>query len=279
MKLGLSTPVVMQHPGSTSAWETTAGPDELAMIAGTADELGFHHLTCAEHTGIPASAAGIRGTVYWDPLATLSYLAAHTRRIHLLTAVVVLGYHHPVALAKSYGTLDRLSGGRVILGVGVGSLTEEFELLGAQWHDRGAAADRDIAKLRAAWGQPVVDGFSIEPHATNTDLRVWVGGRTKRSLRRAVTLGTGWVPFGLTADTIGEYLGGHRLPDDFEVVLAPDAPLDPLGDASGSRARLETLRDVGATIANCTVQAESAEHYCEQLAALHAIGAEVSPMS
>ena len=272
MKLGLSTPVVMQHPGSTSPWETTAGPDELALIAGAADRLGFHHLTCAEHTGIPASAAGIRGTVYWDPLATLSFLAAHTRSLHLLTAVVVLGYHHPVALAKSYGTLDRLSSGRVILGVGVGSLTEEFELLGAQWHDRGAAADRDIVRLRGAWGQPVVDGFAIEPHATTTDLRLWVGGRTKRSLRRAVTLGTGWVPFGLSADTIGEFLGGHRLPEGFEVVLAPEAPLDPLGDPSGSRARLETLRTVGATIANCTVAADSAEHYCDQLTALAVLG-------
>lgn len=279
MKLGLSTPVVMQHPGSTSPWETSAGPDQLALIAGAADKLGFHHLTCAEHTGIPASAAGVRGTVYWDPLATLSFLAAHTRRIQLLTAVVVLGYHHPVALAKSYGTLDRLSSGRVILGVGVGSLTEEFELLGARWHDRGAAADRDIAKLKAAWGRPVVDGFSIEPHATTTDLRMWVGGRTKRSLRRAVTLGTGWVPFGLSTDTIGEYLSTHQLPAGFEVVLAPDAPLDPLGDAAGSRARLEALRDIGATIANCTVQADSAEHYCEQLAALREIGTELSPKS
>ncbi|WP_166903900.1 TIGR03619 family F420-dependent LLM class oxidoreductase [Mycobacterium sp. DL440] len=272
MRLGLSTPVVMQHPGMTSPWEADAGPGELALIAEAADALGFHHLTCAEHTGIPASAAGVRGTVYWDPLATLSFLAARTQRIQLVTAVLVLGYHHPVALAKSYGTLDRLCGGRVILGVGVGSLTEEFELLGAQWHGRGAAADLDIAKLRAAWGRPVVDGFSIEPHATTTDLPLWVGGRTKRSLRRAVDLGTGWMPFGLSAETIAEFLAVHRPPEGFEVVLAPGAALDPLGDPDGARRRLEQLREVGATIAHCTVSADSANHYGDQLAALREIG-------
>ncbi|WKG05427.1 TIGR03619 family F420-dependent LLM class oxidoreductase [Mycolicibacterium sp. HK-90] len=275
MKLGLSTPIVMQHPGEFSPWEADAGPDELALVAETADSVGFHHLTCAEHTGIPASAAAVRGTVYWDPLATLSFLAARTRRIRLATAVVVLPYHHPVALAKSYGTLDRLSGGRVILGVGVGSLTEEFELLGAQWEDRGAAADRDIATLRAAWGQPVVDGFAIEPHATTTDLPVWVGGRTKRSLRRAVEFGTGWVPFGLSPDAIADFLAPCRLPADFDVVLSPGVALDPLGDPDGVRSRLGRLRDVGATIANCSVQARSAEHFCEQLAALQAIGEQL----
>lgn len=275
MKLGLSTPIVMQHPGMTSPWETTAGPDELALIAETADDLGYHHLTCAEHTGIPASAADIRGTVYWDPLATLSFLAARTRRIALVTAVLVLGYHHPVALAKSYGTLDRLSAGRVILGVGVGSLTEEFDLLGAQWQDRGAAADRDIARLRAAWGRPEVEGFNLEPHATTTDLRVWVGGRTKRSLRRAVELGTGWMPFGLSPEAIGEFLSQRRPPADFDVVLAPAAALDPLGDEQATRRELHRVQAAGATIANCTVSARSAGHYCEQLAALQAIGTDL----
>ncbi|MEN3223635.1 TIGR03619 family F420-dependent LLM class oxidoreductase [Mycolicibacterium porcinum] len=275
MKLGLSTPIVMQHPGEFSPWEVDAGPDELALIAEAADSLGFHHLTCAEHTGIPASAAGVRGTVYWDPLATLSFLAARTRRIRLTTAVVVLPYHHPVALVKSYGTLDRLSGGRVILGVGVGSLTEEFELLGAPFEDRGASADRDIAKLRAAWGRPVVDGFAIEPHATTTDLAVWVGGRTKRSLRRAIELGNGWMPFGLSPDTIADFLAPHQLSANFDVVLAPGAALDPLGDADTVRRRLVRLRDVGATVANCSVRARSAEHFCDQLAALHAIGEQL----
>lgn len=96
---------------------------------------------------------GSRGTRYWDPLATLSYIAARTSRIGLCTAVLVLGYHHPLAIEKRFGTLDRVSGGRLVLGVGVGSLTEEFALLGVPFADRGRRADDAIPALRAAIGR------------------------------------------------------------------------------------------------------------------------------
>ena len=131
--MGLSTPVVVQVPGAASAWERDAGVDDIARIAAVADELGFDHLTCSEHVAVPVDEADARGARYWDPLATLAFLAARTSRIRLVTSVVVLGYHHPLAIAKRYGTLDRLSGGRLVLGVGVGSLAAEFDLLGAHW--------------------------------------------------------------------------------------------------------------------------------------------------
>lgn len=271
MKLGLATPVVIQQPGVASPWEATAGPDELALIAEAADSLGYDHLTCSEHIGVPAAAAPVRGATYWDPLATLSFLAARTRHIRLATSVLVLGYHHPLQLAKSYGTLDRLSRGRVVLGVGVGSLKEEFDLLGAEWTDRGAAADRAIEQLRAVWGQREADGLIIEPHALTTDPPIWVGGRTPRSLRRAVQLGTGWVPFGLRPEAISEFLAKYPLPDDFEVVLSPGPVLDPIGAPAAARGELERLRDAGATIVTCRLQATGADHYCEQLAALQSI--------
>lgn len=272
MRLGLSTPVVIQQPGVASDWEKDAGPADLAAIAASADTLGFHYLTCSEHVGIPAQAADTRGSAYWDPLATLSFLAAHTEHIRLTTSVLVLGYHHPVALAKSYGTLDRLSGGRAILGVGVGSLREEFDLLGVEWADRGAEADAALRRLRTAWGQPVVDGLAIDPHATTTDLTVWVGGRTLRSLRRAVDLGNGWMPFGLSPDTITEYLARHPVPPGFEVVLSTGRACDPLGDRDGTRRQLERLRAAGATLVTCVVRADGPDHYRDQLRALHEIG-------
>ena len=75
--------------------------------------------------------------MYWDPLATFGYLAARTERIRFATHVLVLAYHHPLEIAKRYGTLDRVSNGRVILGVGVGTLKEEFDLIGAPFDDRG----------------------------------------------------------------------------------------------------------------------------------------------
>ncbi|MFE2994894.1 TIGR03619 family F420-dependent LLM class oxidoreductase [Nocardia sp. NPDC059246] len=268
MRLGLSTPIVVQVPGVASPWEATAGPEDLTRIATAADELGFDHLTCSDHVGVPAAAASVRGATYWDPLATLSYLAAHTTRIRLATSVLVLGYHHPLALAKSYGTLDRLSGGRVVLGVGVGSLAEEFALLGAAWEDRGARADAALTRLRRAWGRRDVEGFVLEPHATATTVPIWVGGRTRRSLRRAVSLGTGWVPFGLHADQIADLLATVTVPDGFDVVLSPGVPLDPQGNAEDSLRRLAALRAAGATHLTCTVRATDAVHYCDQLAAL-----------
>ncbi|MEK8145924.1 TIGR03619 family F420-dependent LLM class oxidoreductase [Streptomyces sp. M10(2022)] len=205
MRLGITSPVVTAVPGAHSPWERTAGIEELAAIAGAADRLGFHHLTCSEHVAVPAEIAEQRGGTYWDPLATFGYLAARTHRIRLATQVLVLGYHHPLAIAKRFGTLDRISGGRLVLGLGVGSLEEEFALLGATFEGRGGIADDALAALRASLSQrePAYHGehfdydeFVVEPHAVQDRVPLWIGGRTPRSLRRAVAYGDGWCPSG-----------------------------------------------------------------------------------
>ncbi len=126
LKLSIGTPVVTRTPGTHGRWEPSATIEDIARIAETADRLGYHHLTCSEHIGLPATEVGRRGTTYWDPLATFGYLAARTTRILFATNVLVLGYHHPLEIAKRYGTLDVVSNGRVVLGVGVGTLKEEF---------------------------------------------------------------------------------------------------------------------------------------------------------
>lgn len=275
MRIGLSTPVVVQLPGHHSAWERTASVADLAAVAAAADELGLDHLTCSEHVAVPVEVAEQRGATYWDPLATLSFLAARTTRIRLATSVLVLGYHHPLALAKRYGTLDRLSGGRVVLGVGVGSLEEEFALLGASWDGRGARADASLRDLRAAWGRDEVDGLVVAPTATSTHAPLWVGGRTARSLRRALEYGDGWMPFGLTPDELRTMLARVDLPAGFEVVLGPGRPLDPLGDPDRARRRLGALHEVGATVATCAVRADSAAHCCDQLGALRDLAEEI----
>ena len=276
MRLGLSTPVVIQPPGATPAWEAAADIADVARIATAADKLGFDYLTCSEHIAVPDEDAVRRGSTYWDPLATLSYLAACTTRIRLATSVLVLGYQHPLAIAKRYGTLDRLSGGRVVLGVGVGSAAAEFDVLGASFVDRGARADDAIAALRAAWGttRPSYDGvfyrFSslrVEPCGTRRRVPIWVGGRTRRSLRRALELGDGWMPFALSRSEITSMLGGESLPPGFELVLASPR-LDPTGDPARCVRKLIALRESGATAVTCSVTATSAAHYCDQLAAL-----------
>ena len=277
MRIGIVSPIVVQYPGVASPWEAAAGIRELADIASAADELGFSHLTCSEHVAVPVDVAAERGGTYWDPLATFGYLAAVTTRIRLVTQVLVLGYHHPLEIAKRYGTLDAVSGGRLVLGLGVGSLQEEFELLGAPFHGRGERADEALRALRASLG--VVEpsfagtvyrysGVVVAPGAVQPRVPFWIGGRTPRSLRRAITLGDGWVPFGLRPEEAAGLLARADVPAGFEVVLAAGSPLDPLGEPERTLATLRRLAGAGATVAGASVRAGSADHYCDQLQAL-----------
>jgi probable F420-dependent oxidoreductase len=277
MRIGIVSPVVIRLPGRAGDWEEATGIEGLARIAETADRLGYHHLTCSEHVAVPEPVAEVRGGTYWDPLSTLGYLAARTTGIKLATRVVVLGYHHPLELVKRYGTLDRISGGRLVLGVGVGSLEEEFDLLGAEFAGRGARADDAMRALRAAFGVRVPSyagehyrfgGMVVEPTAVQRSVPMWVGGKSFRSLRRAVELGDGWVPVGLAVDELTAMLARVERPDGFEVVLSAGRPLDPLGHRDDVATVLDRLAGAGATIIGAHVWAGSVEHYCEQLHAL-----------
>ena len=109
MRLGLVTPVLTLLPRAHARWEEDGDIDDVARIVVAADALGYHHVTCSEHIAIPTDVAKVRGGRYWDPLATFGYLAAKTTQIRFATYVLVLGYHHPLAIAKRYGTLDRIT--------------------------------------------------------------------------------------------------------------------------------------------------------------------------
>ncbi len=285
MRIGINTPVLTRVPGAHSEWELEAGIADVARVAEVADVLGFDHLTCSEHVAVPTEVAEVRGGTYWDPLATFGFLAARTSQIRLTTQVLVLGYHHPLEIAKRYGTLDRVSGGRLILGLGVGSLEQEFALLGAHFQDRGLRADDAIAALRAAWGEPVPEyhgdfhdfaGFLVEPHAVQRHVPMWIGGRTRRSLRRATTHGDGWVPFGLSLEELEAMLAPVELPDHFDVILSAGKPLDPVGDPSDAEKRLVRVHQAGATVVTTHLSAHSTTHYCEQLEALAGISSQLA---
>lgn len=284
MKLAIATPVVTNVAGAPLTWEKDAGIEEIGRVAETADRLGYHHLTCSEHIGVPASEAGRRGSRYWDPLATLGYVAARTTRIRLATMTLVLGYHHPLAIVKRYGTLDHVSGGRVILGVGVGTLEEEFDLLGAPFDDRGERADDALRALRVALSsnEPVYagkyysfGGLIVDPCALQAQMPIWIGGRTKRSLRRALTLGEGWAPFGIPVATAAEWLRDRQIPHGFEVVLPADRPLDPTGQPDATAETLAAMKAAGTTTVSARFIHHSFEHYLEQIHAL----AELHPPS
>lgn len=269
-KLGLITPVLTLNPRVHNSWEETARFDAVVTIAEAADRLGYHHLTCSEHIAVPAGEiAARRGARYYDPLATFGYLAARTTSIRFETHVLVLGYHHPFEIAKRYGTLDAISDGRLILGVGVGSLEEEFALLGAPFTDRGARADDVLRELRRILSRPEVDGFIIDPCAVQPRVPIWIGGRTFRSLRRAVELADGWCPFGLRADAMASMLRrAGELPPDFEVVLFPEPVPDPVGDPAGARTVIGPYLDAGATTLNLRLRSDSLAQCLEQLEAM-----------
>jgi probable F420-dependent oxidoreductase len=242
VRFGLTTPIVTLNPRIHAAWEETAGTDALRQIAQAADRLGYHHLTCSDHVAIPVAVAATRGGRYYDPFATLGFFAAMTARIKLVTHVLVLPYHHPLELAKRLGTLDQLSGGRVIAGVGVGSLREEFTLLGVDFEARGPRYEDALQALRAALGkrQPIYDGshfafhdFIVDPCAAQERLPIWLGGRTPRSLRRALQFADGWDPFGFTQPRLEallerarqwpEWRNRHRAID---LIFAPEPAVD-----------------------------------------------------
>ena len=292
MRLGIVTPVVNLNPRfDPPEWERRGGIDDIVEVARAAERLGYGWVSCPEHVVVPTSTAGTRGGRYWDPLATLSFVAASTQTIGLLTHVLVLGYHHPLEVVKRYGTLDVASGGRVILGVGVGSLEAEFDLLGATFTGRGARADDALRAIRASFSERTpsyagtdfeYSGFVVEPSGVQSHVPIWVGGRSRRSLRRALELGDGWIPFGLPLEDLETILGADDVvrdvasrPGDFDIVLAPEPPLDPAGDRDSTATTLRRYRDIGATGLSLRFRHDSRAHYIEQLEAMGELSAAV----
>lgn len=296
MRLGITPPLFTMTPDGHAPWEVDADLDDVVSLVEAADRLGYEYVTCSEHVIIPDDVAPVRGGRYWDPLATFGYLSARTTRIRFATYVLVLGYHHPLAIAKRYGTLDRISGGRLILGVGVGSLQPEFELLGASFDDRGARGDEALRALRTSFGRREPEfhgeffdysGVIVDPCGVQQTIPLWIGGRTPRSLRRAVELADGWAPFGLHRAELAAMLEVARdtgawderqaatdLPP-FEVVLPSGKLLDPVGDPDAAVSVLIALRDIGATMVNVNFRHGSPEHYVEQLEALAELARDV----
>jgi len=196
----------------------------------------------------------------------------------------VLGYHHPLEIAKRYGTLDVVSNGRVILGVGVGTLEEEFDLIGARFDDRGPRSDDALRALRASLSQRIPEyrgdyydfgGMVVDPCAVQPRVPLWVGGRTLRSLRRAVALADGWTPFAVGPDQAAEWLRRVDVPESFEVVLKPTAELDPLREPARAQEILAETEAAGATVVSVGRPHESPAEYVEYLEALAAVRAEM----
>ncbi|ARF55818.1 TIGR03619 family F420-dependent LLM class oxidoreductase [Streptomyces gilvosporeus] len=204
---GMQLPVQSQSTLYAESWEAAAGAADLVEIARAADRHGFAYIASCEHIAVPRRLAAAMGTTWYDPVATLAHLAAVTERVRLLSHVAVVGLKHPLITAKQYATLDRLSGGRLILGVGAGHVREEFEALGVDFGRRGAVLDESIDALKAALGPEefaefkgvrfAFAGLGQAPRPVQTPRPpLWVGGSSPAAVRRAAVRGDGWLPQG-----------------------------------------------------------------------------------
>ncbi|MFE9538931.1 LLM class F420-dependent oxidoreductase [Streptomyces sp. NPDC006691] len=202
----MQLPVQSQSTIYAEGWEAGAGPEDLAEIARAADRSGFAYLASCDHVGVPRRLAGPMSTIWYDPVATLSFLAGITDRVLLMSHVAVVGLRHPLVTAKQYATLDHLSGGRLILGVGAGHVREEFEAVGADFERRGPVLDETIDALRAALGPEeypsfqgerfAFEGLGQRPRPAQRQVPIWVGGSSPAAVRRAALRGDGWLPQG-----------------------------------------------------------------------------------
>ncbi|MDQ1010155.1 putative F420-dependent oxidoreductase [Streptomyces sp. V4I23] len=209
---GMQLPVQSQSALYAESWEADAGPGALVEIARAADRAGFAYIAVCDHVAIPRRLADAMSTVWYDPVATLSHLAAVTERVRLLSHVAVVGLRHPLLTAKQYATLDHLSGGRLILGVGAGHVREEFDALGVGFDHRGPVLDETVDALRAALGPEEFPEFTGErysfkdlgqrPRPAQERVPLWIGGSSPAAVRRAALKGDGWLPQGDPRDRL-----------------------------------------------------------------------------
>jgi len=177
-----------------AAEEFVAG-DAVTEIARAAEAAGFAAVFVTDHPAPPSRWVRGGGHVTTDPLVTLGFAAAATSTIRLQTNLFVPAYRHPLLAAKSVATLDVLSGGRVILGVGAGYLEPEFEALDADFEHRNEVLDDALRTMQAAWSADDVGGVATTPRPVQQPgPPMWIGGNSRRAIRRAVELGQGWVP-------------------------------------------------------------------------------------
>ncbi|MBM0278037.1 LLM class flavin-dependent oxidoreductase [Micromonospora tarensis] len=165
-------------------------PEVLRQWAQTVEGLGFDLLMVSDHIVVTPDVAEQYPAPFYEPFTTLSWLAGVTRRVRLGTTVLIVPYRHPLLTARMAANLNRLSGGRLVLGVGVGWARQEFEALGVPFHRRGALTDEYLRTMRAAWRD--TDDYDTAP------IPLWVGGNSDAGIRRAVRLGDAWHPLRLT---------------------------------------------------------------------------------
>ena len=218
---GIQLPIQALSTRVAMPWEAEHGTvADLARVAQACDAAGFLYVAACHHVAIPREPAEAMSTTWFDPVATLGFLAALTQRTRLMTNVYVASYQHPLQTAKAFATVDALSNGRLLFGVGAGHVEGEFDALGVPFKERGAITDEAIDAILGSWLDEWAphDGARWkyadvgqgprpvqQPHPP-----IWIGGSGKPALRRVARIGDGWIPQATPPD---------RLPEDIAYIL------------------------------------------------------------
>ena len=269
-----------------------------------ADESGFFYLGVCDHTAIPRRLAEAMGTIWYDTTATLGWLAALTSRTHLLSHVLILAQRHPLRAAKELSTLDHLSGGRLIVGVGAGHVPEEYELLTGDFEGRGRHTDEAVSALARCFTAEFPDlpgprfparDMGLGPRPVRQPRPpIWIGGSSPAAIRRTAAFGDGWLPQGTRRRDLPGQIARLR---ELRAELRGGAPLDigtivePIhlgagsgwdlpnwvltGDAEQVAESLRELVGMGVNHLQVRFMARSSEEFCEQTARF---GVEVGPL-
>jgi probable F420-dependent oxidoreductase len=226
MKFGMGLPVLMLYPPVMSRWEPEAPASAATRVAQKADELGFDVVTIPEHIIIPNEMAEVMGRRYVESWTAAAFLAGATQNVRVLTFVLVVPYRHPIMLAKQIATLDFLSGGRTILGAAVGHMQREFELLGADFKERGPLTDEYLAAMKELWTSdaPTFRGKYVQFENVAFDPKpvqkpyppIWVGGNSRPAMRRVARHGDGWIPYLVRKKQLPECLDYIRSQPSFQ---------------------------------------------------------------
>lgn len=247
-------------------------PQRLLDWAGLTEGLGYDLLMLSDHVAVTPEVATQYPAPFYEPFTALAWLAGATTKIKLGTSVLIVPYRHPLLTARMAGDLDRLSGGRFVLGVGVGYAEDEFTALGLPFRQRGAMTNDYLAAIRAHFGEDVtshhsqfVDYADIQtgPRPQPGGVPIWVGGNTDAALRRTVQFGDVWHPLRFTVDQARDRLAqlaklaeeaGRPTPGFAPVIklkLTETTVTDPdrqpgIGTLAQVMADLRDLRELGA---------------------------------
>jgi probable F420-dependent oxidoreductase len=242
VKLGL----YLRNMGPQSATDT------IVACARAAEEAGIDDLWVADHIAIPPDDAEGSGGRYLDPLATLAFLAGMTGRIALGTGVLVLPYRPPLATAKWIATIQELSAGRLLLGVGVGWMEAEFRAVGTPHPQRSKITDHTLAFLHQCFASDEVEAngqrFLFRPRPARPP--IFIGGAAPHALRRCATYGDGWMPMGVdpaalrpSVDELRGQMTKAGKPHP-EVVVVTSLALD---DGARASDQIQRFAELGAT--------------------------------